>query len=192
VNATRVRVPVPAETGGEDRLVGTLTFRHAAYLAAAAAGAAVMLLGDRSAPRIVMGAAVTVVALAGAWWRPFGEPVDLLAPAVVAFFRRRRPRFKDHADATRPEPAPAADLSRAAVEESAQPEPRRLVSAPRRHLAIPFALLLIALVAAIRWPSPRETPTPQVVVVPVPPAPANPWGEVDDAFDTWLDAQLGL
>jgi hypothetical protein len=60
VNANRVRVAVPAETGVEDRLVGSLTFRHAAYLAAGAAGVAVMLLGDLSVVRIVVGALLAV------------------------------------------------------------------------------------------------------------------------------------
>jgi hypothetical protein len=190
VTANGVRVPVPADTGGEDRLVGTLTFRHAAYLAAAAAGAAVMLLGDRSAPRLVVGAVVTIIALAGAWWRPYGEPLDLLAPAVVAFLRRRRGRPQSEHDADAVEPAPAASLP-AAADEPGRGERLSVALAPRRHLAIPFALLLVALVAAIRWPSPQATPTPQVVVVPAPPAPADPWGEVDDALDAWLRAQLG-
>lgn len=90
MSANRVRVAVPAETGVEDRLVGSLTFRHAAYLAVAAAGVAVMLLGDRSVARLLVGTLVALVGVAGAAARPYGEPLDRLAPAALLYLRRRR------------------------------------------------------------------------------------------------------
>jgi hypothetical protein len=189
-----VRVPVPAETGGEDRLAGSLTFRHAAYLAVAAAGAAVMLLGDRSAGRLVVGAALAVAGVAGAACRPYGEPLDRLVPAAVGFLRRRRAERNAAEAITDDEPA-LAPVS-AVAEPVAPPEMTdaapKLRRLPVRVLALGVALCAVVTVAAARWPHPvpPPAPVPHVVVVPIPVP--DPWEEAtDDAVDAWIDDVLG-
>ncbi|HEV2889172.1 MAG TPA: hypothetical protein VGX28_02250 [Frankiaceae bacterium] len=212
MTAQRVTVPVPAETGVEDRLAGSLTFRHAAYLAVAAAGVAVMVLGGGSPLRVVTGAVLALVALAGAAIRPYGEPLDRLLPAAVAYLRRRRNERPDKAPAagepgTEPESIaevnevhvrPVEEAPRAADATTAEDE--RLRSRVRRRRpwrAVVFGLAAVAVVAvaAARWPAPGPAaPVTRVVVVPVPvqvPAP-DPWEEaIDDAVDAWVDDTLG-
>jgi hypothetical protein len=200
VTAQRVTVPVPAETGGEDRLAGSLTFRHAAYLTVAAAGVAVMLLGDRSVARLLVGALVAMVGVAGAAVRPYGEPLDRLVPAAVAYLRRRRAeaRCANGADSD-PEP----EIAAAVTDESAAPEPaaegmpsrlERSWSVPWRAVAAALAVLGVVAVAVARWPRPvpAQPPVTRVVVVTVPVPAPDPWEEVlDDAVDSWLDDIAG-
>jgi hypothetical protein len=199
VTAQRVTVPVPAETGVEDRLAGALTFRHAAYLAVAAAGVAVMLLGDRSVARLLVGALAAVIGLAGAMLRPYGEPLDRLAPAAVAFLRRRRAdrrvmsgNAEDAADAEPVEPAapvdrvePAEPVEPAVSDDGARRSTWRF---PIRAAAVVASVAAVAAVAAIRWPHPQPAPPPQVVIVQVPFEVIDPWEEaIDDALDAWVD-----
>jgi hypothetical protein len=197
VTAQRVTVPVPAETGVEDRLAGSLTFRHAAYLAVAAAGVAVMLLGERSPVRVVLGALVAIVGVAGAAVRPYGEPLDRLLPAAVAYLRRHRAerRATSPAEAEAevevepepdPEPVPVPEPTGETdqVDEHVAPRPRRLI--PFRALLIGAPLAAVVAVAVARWPHPAPAPPVQVVVVPV--EVVDPWEEaIDDAVDAWLD-----
>jgi hypothetical protein len=189
VTAQRVTVAVPAETGVEDRLAGAVTFRHAAYLAVAAAGVAVMLLGDRSPVRLVVGVLLAVAGLAGAAVRPYGEPLDRLLPAAVAYLRRHRaerfvtpPTAAEAAPMAEPEKAPEPDP----VDEQDATMPRRRL--PLRPLLLGVALAAVVAVAVARWPHPAPAPPTQVVVVPVPVEMADPWEEaIDDAVDAWLD-----
>jgi hypothetical protein len=187
---------VPAETGGEDRLAGSLTFRHAAYLAVAAAGVAVMLLGERSPVRVVAGALLALVGVAGAVCRPYGEPLDRLVPAAVGYLRRRRAERRDTTHDAGPTVPTTPDPPTAVPEPDEPPTPlpvpmrQRL---PLRPLAAVVAVAAVLAVAVARWPhaAPPE-PSLRVVVVTVPiPAP-DPWEEaIDDAMDSWLDDVLG-
>jgi hypothetical protein len=202
VTAPRVTVPVPAETGVEDRLAGALTFRHAAYLAVAAAGAAVMLLGYRSVARLFVGALVAMVGVAGAVVRPYGEPLDRLAPAAVAYLRRRHveARCANGADSDpEPEVTPAVTDEPVAPEPTApEPAAEGMPSRPGRSWSMPWravaAVLGVVAVAVARWPRPvpAQPPVTRVVVVTVPVPAPDPWEEVlDDAVDAWLDDIAG-
>ena len=194
MTAQRVTVPVPAETGVEDRLAGSLTFRHAAYLAVAAAGVAVMLLGERNLARVVLGALLALAGLAGAAVRLYGEPLDRLLPAALAYLRRRRAERRLAAQAAaeaappvEPEPAPEPEQ----VDEEVVPAPRRRL--PLRPVLVGVALVAVVAVAVARWPHPAPPPPPpQVVVVQVPVEVVDPWEEaIDDAVDAWLDDIAG-
>ena len=186
MTAPRVTVPVPAETGVEDRLAGSLTFRHAAYLAVAAAGAAVMLLGERSPVRVVLGALVAVIGVAGALVRPYGEPLDRLVPAACAYLQRTR------RDGLAAEPvAEDVAITEAPVEAGPATQPASTTPVrrvPVRPLLAVAGFAAVAAVAVVRWPHQPASPPPvrQVVVIPVPVA--DPWEEaIDDAVDSWLD-----
>lgn len=199
MTATRVRVAVPADTGGEDRLAGSLTFRHAAYLAAAAAGVAVMLLGDPAAGRVVAGGFLAVVGVVGAVVRPYGEPLDRMLPAFVAYVARRRTRRHEPVA-----PPPVADdVLVTGDDKPADDEPvdevpppprrrRRLDPAVVRRGAVALAVVAVTALAVERIADRPPRPTePRVVVVPVVVPEPDPWKEVDDAVDAWLDAFLG-
>jgi hypothetical protein len=216
VNANRIRVPVPAETGGEDRLVGSLTFRHAAYLAAGAAGVAVMVLGDPSAVRIVAGALLALVGLVGALCRLYGEPLDRLVPAGVAFAVRRHregrgvrpeepslgseeqvvaevPELGERREPREPlevrEVRAPAEVPQPA--EGAVPQRRGRHPVAMRRVAVVLAVLAVVGIGAVRLatrPAPAPPPERQVVVVPIPVPVPDPWEEVDDALDTWIDS----
>jgi hypothetical protein len=193
VTTQRVTVPVPAETGVEDRLAGSLTFRHAAYLAVAAAGVAVMLLGERSPVRVIVGALLAVAGIAGAAVRPYGEPLDRLLPAALAYVRRRRADRRAAAQApaeavppVEPEPAPEPERA----DEEVGPAPRRRL--PLRPVLVGVALVAVVAAAIARWPHPAPPPPARVVVVPVPVGVVDPWEEaIDDAVDAWFDDIAG-
>jgi hypothetical protein len=190
VTTPRVTVPVPAETGVEDRLAGSLTFRHAAYLAVAAAGAAVMLLGERSPVRVVLGAPVAVIGVAGALVRPYGEPLDRLVPAACAYLQRKR------REGLAVEPvAEDVAISEAPVQAGPATQPTSTTTVrrvPIRPLLAVAGFAAVVAVAVVRWPQEPASPPPvrQVVVVPVPVA--DPWEEaIDDAVDSWVDDVFG-
>ena len=194
MTATRIRVPVPAETGGEDRLVGSLTFRHAAYLAVAAAGVAVMLLGHASFARLAVGAVLAVVGVVGAMLRPYGEPLDRLAFTAIGYVvRSRGHRVDDHPVAAIADHATPVQAETAPV---VQPDPvettqrgSRVDSAVLRRVVVAVAVCGVAAIAVTRLadqPS-APAPAPRVVVVPVPVPPPDPWGEVDRDLDFWLN-----
>lgn len=191
----RIRVPVPAETGGEDRLVGSLTFRHAAYLAVAAAGVAVMLLGHASIARLALGAVLAVVGVAGAMLRPYGEPLDRLAFTAIGYVVRSRGQrvddqpvaaTADHGTPVEAEPAPVGPPDPVETTERGS----RVDPAVVRRVVVAVAVCGVAAIAVTRLmdqpPAPAPTP-PRVVVVPVPVPPPDPWGEVDRDLDFWLN-----
>jgi len=185
---------VPAETGGEDRLVGSLTFRHAAYLAVAAAGMAVMLLGHASIPRLALGAVFAVIGVVGAMLRPYGEPLDRLAFTAIGYVvRSRGHRVGDqpvaaiagHATPVEAETAPV--VPRDPVETTERGS--RVDPAVVRRVVVAVAVCGVAAIAVTRLmdqPS-APAPAPRVVVVPVPVPPPDPWGEVDRDLDFWLN-----
>lgn len=193
MTAQRVTVPVPAETGVEDRLAGALTFRHAAYLAVAAAGLAVMLLGDRSIARLVVGAVVSLVGVAGAAVRPYGEPLDRLVPAALLYLRRRRAERHPAASGEAEVAASPPTESEAEVEPPVPESDSDDVVASQRRVSLRplvpvLAAVAVVAVAVARWPHQVPQPAPRVVVVPVPVEVVDPWGEaIDDAVDAWLN-----
>lgn len=188
----RVTVPVPAETGVEDRLAGALTFRHAAYLAVAAAGVAVMLLGERSVARLLVGALVAIVGVAGAAARPYGEPLDRLVPAALLYLRRRRGERRAAASSEAAVAAPPVEPEIAVELPLPESDPDH-VATPRRRVSLRplvpvLAAVVIVAVVVARWPHPAPPPPTRVVVVPVPVQVIDPWEEaIDDAVDAWLD-----
>ncbi|MDQ1746730.1 MAG: hypothetical protein QOD07_993 [Frankiaceae bacterium] len=195
MTASRIRVAVPAETNGEDRLVGSLTFRHAAYLAVAAAGVAVMLLGHASIPRLALGAVLAVTGVVGAMLRPYGEPLDRLAVAATAYLLRRRTNRV--AGECTEAPGPVDDHSTVETEAPSVVEPApveathpraRVSPAGVRRVVVAVTVCGVAALAVTRLID-RPTvppPEPRVVVVPVP-AP-DPWQEVDRELEEWLDS----
>jgi hypothetical protein len=193
----RIRVPVPAETNGEDRLVGSLTFRHAAYLAVAAAGVAVMVLGHASIARISIGTFVALVGAFGALCRPYGEPLDRLVVAATAYLLRRRASRVDGECTDVPAPVgdhPADETEAPLAAEQAPVEATqhrtRISPAVVRRVVVAVAVCGVAAIAATRLID-RPTappPEPRVVVVPVPAPAPDPWQEVDREFQEWLDS----
>jgi len=196
LTSTRIRVAVPAETNGEDRLVGSLTFRHAAYLAVATAGVAVMVLGHASTARVVVGAFLAVVGVVGAVCRPYGEPLDRLAVAATAYLVCRRAHRVDGECAEVPVPVD----DHLAVETEAPPageptpvdatQPRARISpVVARRVVVAVAVGSVAAIALTRlMDRPAAPPEPRIVVVPVPASPPDPWQEVDREFQQWLDS----
>ena len=195
MTASRIRVPVPAETGGEDRLVGSLTFRHAAYLAVAAAGVAVMLLGHASTARLALGTVLAVAGVVGAMLRPYGEPLDRLAFTAIGYVvRSRRHRVDDQPVAATADHATPVEAETAPV---VPPDPvettergSRVDPAVLRRVVVAVAVCGVAAIAVTRLmdqPSAPAPPPPRVVVVPVPVTPPDPWGEVDRDLDFWLN-----
>ncbi|HWL35327.1 MAG TPA: hypothetical protein VNQ77_03970 [Frankiaceae bacterium] len=188
----RVTVPVPAETGVEDRLAGALTFRHAAYLAVAAAGVAVMLLGERSVARLLVGALVAIVGVAGAAVRPYGEPLDRLVPAALLYLRRRGGKRNTAASSEAEVAAPSVEPEIAVELPVPESDPDD-VATPRRRVSLRplvpvLAAVVVVAVVVARWPHPAPPPPTRVVVVPVPVQVVDPWEEaIDDAVDAWLD-----
>ena len=188
----RVTVPVPAETGVEDRLAGALTFRRAAYLAVAAAGVAVMLLGDRSVARLLVGAFVAMAGVAGAAARPYGEPLDRLAPASLLYLRRRRGERR-RAASDEAEAAPPMKSEIAVEPPVPESDPDDVTTSQRRVSLRPLVSVLAAVVVVVavvvaRWPHQAPPPPTRVVVVPVPVQVVDPWEEaINDAVDAWLD-----
>jgi hypothetical protein len=194
LTATRIRVPVPAETNGEDRLVGSLTFRHAAYLAVAAAGVAVMLLGDGSIVRVSVGAVIAFVGIAGAVCRPYGEPLDRLLVAATAYLLRVCAKHVggECAGPVDDHPAVKHEEPRAVPPEPAEaPEHRpRINPNVVRRVLVAVAVGGVAAIATTRLMDRPAAPPPEprVVVVPVPVSPQDPWQEVDSALQEWLDS----
>ena len=194
MTANRIRVPVPAETGGEDRLIGSLTFRHAAYLAIAAAGVAVMSLGHASLARLALGAILAVVGVVGAMLRPYGEPLDRLAFTAIGYVVRSRGHrvddqpvaaTADHATPVEAETAPVVPPDPVETTERRS----RVNPAVVRRVVVAVAVCGVAAIPVTRLmdqPS-APAPAPRVVVVPVPAPPPDPWGEVDRDLDFWLN-----
>ena len=59
----------------EDRIVGPVTFRMAAWLAAAVVGVALVVAARGDVALTTVGVVVAAVGVAGAWLRPGGRPL---------------------------------------------------------------------------------------------------------------------
>lgn len=184
---------MPAETGGEDRLVGSLTFRHAAYLAVAAAGVAVMVLGHASTVRLALGAILAVTGVVGALLRPYGEPLDRLAVAAMAYLVRCRVNRVEGERAAPVDDHPAVEneeLPDVPPEPAVAPARRSHIdSTAVRRVLVAAAVSGVAAIMTMRLTErPASTPTPHLVVVPIPVPASDPWGEVDRDLDYWLNS----
>ncbi|MDT4922629.1 MAG: hypothetical protein QOG01_342 [Pseudonocardiales bacterium] len=173
-------VVVPGDLDVEDRIAGPVTFRMAAWLAASAAGVALVVASRGAVAVAGLGVLLVAVGLAGAWWRPGGRPVAAWIAPLLAY--RKRSRSYVTAAEVEDESAPEQVVAEPAV----SPEPR----APRdvrRTLRVAVTVAAIVLggvagasVAAFRGGAaparvgpvvevPTPAPNPVVVVVPVDP-----------------------
>lgn len=85
-------VVVPADLQVEDRIVGPVTFRMAAWLAGAVVGVALVATARGDVALTAIGAVAFAVGVAGACLRPGGRPVAAWVAPLVAYRRRRRAR----------------------------------------------------------------------------------------------------
>jgi hypothetical protein len=140
-------VPVPADLELDERLVGAITFRMAAWLAVAATGIALAVAG-RGIPGALAGVVLTAVGLAGALWVPGGRSAPSWVRPLWGYWRRSRgapptakARLVEPSDEG-PPPAETTPLK--------QPD-ERLASwsrrAPRRRTPVVAAAAAMALVA---------------------------------------------
>jgi hypothetical protein len=80
-------VSVPADLELDERLVGPITFRMAAWLAVAGTGVVLAALGPGPAAAAV-GVLFVLAGLAGAFWAPAGRPALAWLRPLVAYRRR--------------------------------------------------------------------------------------------------------
>jgi len=186
-------VVVPGDLDVEDRLAGPVTFRMAAWLAAAAAGVALVVASRGAVAVAGLGVLLVAVGLAGAWWRPGGRPVAAWAAPLLAY--RKRSRSYGTSLPVEDEPVP----EQVVTELDASPEPR--VRRDRRR-TLPVAVTVAAVVlgglagagvaafrggaAPARVGPVAEVPTPAPpdrVVVVVPVEPFTGWEVGGDVID---------
>lgn len=191
-------VVVPGDLDVEDRLAGPVTFRMAAWLAAAAAGVALVAAGHGAIPTTAFGVLLVVVGVTGACWRPGGRPVAAWLAPMVAYRRRQRGRVKPDEDVAPAEPVVVVP------DEIARPTRRRWTP----YLAAAAVAVLTAVgglafaragggdrsdvpavsPAAVDPAAPAAPRAPVVVVVPV--DPFTGW-EVDDGDPFGLNPWCG-
>jgi hypothetical protein len=104
-------VAVPADLELEDRLAGPVTFRMAGWLAAAAAGVALLALSRQQIWTAGPGLLLVVGGLAGAMWRPGGRPAAAWLAPLRAYLLRSR---ADRVVRTEPDKEPATHPAAAA------------------------------------------------------------------------------
>lgn len=170
-------VVVPGDLDVEDRLAGPVTFRMAGWLAAAAAGVALVAAGRGRVPTTVLGVLLVVLGVTGACWRPGGRPAAAWLAPMVAYRRRKR------SQAATDEQAEPAEPDVVVADEVAQRTQRR--STPRVVAALGVVLAAVGGLAFTRLggrsdapasspaevapAAPAERQEPVVVVVPVDP-----------------------
>ncbi|HEV2891256.1 MAG TPA: hypothetical protein VGX28_12855 [Frankiaceae bacterium] len=106
-------VVVPGDLDVEDRIAGPVTFRMAAWLAASAAGVAVVAASRGAVATTALGVLLVVVGITGAWWRPGGRPVAAWLGPLLAYRKRRQSYVTtaDLDDAPAPEVAPEPETT---------------------------------------------------------------------------------
>lgn len=176
---------VPADLGVEDRLVGPITFRVAAWLAIVAAGVALRAFcGWRPAP-VAAGVALVLLGGAGGLWRPGGRPVTSWLRPLAGYWRRRRQGRPDR----------SAEPTAITVEPSAASEGEALLSPARRSRVVIATVVasaagiavMVALVLRPTAPPSRPVPIPAASTAPTVDAPSP----VDQAPppDVWAPPQ---
>lgn len=199
-------VVVPGDLDVEDRLVGPVTFRMAAWLAAAAAGVALIAAGHGAVPTTALGVLLVVVGVTGACWQPGGRPAAAWLAPMVAYRRRQRGRVTPEEDVAPAEPAVAMPDEIAVVVPDEIARPARRQWTRYQAEAVVVALAVVGGLAFARMGGgdrsdvPASSPTaadpaapaaprePVVVVVPV--NPYTGW-EVDDGDPFGLDPWCG-
>ena len=162
-------VVVPGDLDVEDRIAGPLTFRMAAWLAAAAGGAALIAASQGDVARVVLGAVLVVAGAAGAWARPGGRPLGAWVAPLVAYRRRRRSYAAPVDDEPQARPAEVAED---AIEDvTVRRRPSRRWSLVAVFLAVGVAAAGVAVGAGLGG---ADAPSPDVAVETPPPAPGGP------------------
>lgn len=164
-------VVVPGDLDVEDRLVGPVTFRMAGWLAAAAAGVALVATGRGAVAPTALGIVLAVVGLGGAWWRPGGRPAGAWLAPLLAYRRRRRhvPPTDMQASVSPEQPSCPEPPTVPDVEVARPVDPRRR----QRMLVLPLAVAVIAVVAAAHGFGSRGQEEP-AAIAPVPAPPRDP------------------
>lgn len=181
-------VVVPADLDVEDRIVGSVTFRMAGWLAAAVVGVALVVAARGDVALTTVGVVVAAVGVAGAWVRPGGRPVGAWIVPLLAF-RRRRHASDLRVEESPVEMAPAeppVDAESTVAVPLVEVRPARRARAAGVVVAGALSVAVLVGVVALRL-SPRSTravpappsdaatsqwsepPVPVVVVVPVDP-----------------------
>jgi hypothetical protein len=102
-------VIVPGDVDVPDRLLGSLTFGAAGWLAVGVAGAALGAARWPAPLPVALGVLLVVLGSVGAFWRPGGRPLGAwILPAVAYLFRASRARRLAAADRTATEERSAA------------------------------------------------------------------------------------
>lgn len=165
-------VVVPGDLDVDDRIAGPLTFRMAAWLAAAAGGVAMVAASRGDVARVVLGAVLVVAGAAGAWARPGGRPLGAWVVPLVAYRRRRRAYAAPVDD--EPQARPVAVAEDAVEDVTVRRRPRRR-SVGAVFLAVAVAVAVAAAGMAVGtglgW---DDVPSPDVAVETPPPAPGGP------------------
>ena len=196
-------VVVPGDLDVEDRIAGPITFRMAAWLAAAVAGAALVAAGRGAIASTALGLVLLVVGVAGAWWRPGGRPIVAWVAPLLAFRKRRRayaPATAAEDDtpepvAVEPEPEPTAAPPPPDTEPTSTPVHAGAPSTRRRFTrVVAGAVAGAAVLAAAVFTASRgreSAPTPHVVEVVAPEPTANPPVVVVVPVDPFTGWQVG-
>lgn len=184
-------VVVPGDLDVEDRLAGPVTFRMAAWLAAAAAGVALVAASHGTPALIAVGVLLVVVGVVGAWWRPGGRPVAAWLAPLVAYRRRRR----GHSATEVPQPNAPIAPSPAEQARTSVPRVRWFPAVAVVVAGVVGVFVFVGLGGAGARPAPAtqvpaavpDSPAsprePVVVVVPVDPFAA--WEVDDDGLGLW-------
>jgi hypothetical protein len=168
-------VVVPGDLDVEDRIAGPVTFRMAAWLAAAGAGVALVAASRGAVAPTALGVVLLVVGIAGAWWRPGGRPVGAWVAPLLAYRRRRR----SFTGATAEDEVEVVVSEPSAVEPEPAEEPHRAVVTPWRPgrvvaVGVTGALVVAAVVSLVVSRDAAPSPAAPVADVVVPEPAANP------------------
>jgi hypothetical protein len=182
-------VVVPGDLDIEDRLAGPVTFRMAAWLAAAAAGVALVVASRGAVAVAGLGVLLVAVGLVGAWWRPGGRPVAAWAAPLLAY----RKRSGSYAVSVPVEDERLQERVVAEPTESPEPRVRRDLRLQVRVAVTVAAIALGGFAGAVaaRGGGPARvgpitevpTPAPNPVVVVVPVGPFTGWEVGGDVVD---------
>jgi hypothetical protein len=170
-------VVVPGDLDVEDRIAGPVTFRMAAWLAASAAGVALVAASRGAVATTALGVLLVVVGITGAWWRPGGRPVAAWLGPLLAYRKRRQSYGTTAEVADAPAPEPTVE-----PEPTAEPEmtgvrvPRGAVPMRWHGRALAGVLTGVVVLAAVgafaasRGGTPPRTAPVTAVVAPEPTA----------------------
>lgn len=193
-------VVVPGDLDVEDRIAGPVTFRMAAWLAAATGGVALVATSHGAPTLVALGLMLVVVGICGACWRPGGRPVGAWIVPLLAYRKRRAARPATTARDERVVPAAATDEPSVESREVGGGRTRRAAFVVVVVVATVVAAVVLARATSRTSPAPAApAPAPVVVspepagppvVVVVPVDPFTPWEVTDDGL-SGLDLGCG-